>query len=215
MATIVKKLSRLEAAVEAEAEASAALTRLREMRLAGELVTAQECSAAGAELELAELERQGAEEAAVAEAAAARLSALTGLRNEILDRADPQPAIEAAQRIIDAVALLAVALGPERSKAISGQLAAMRALGVAETGRNGQPAPEDAGLSWHGAGMLNSMPRIRVDDRVVMPVDLGALFTALIANGCKRAKIHPQAAQAAGAPQAIAADPAGWLARNI
>jgi len=158
---------------------------------------------------------EGAEAAEAAAAAAERLSALTALRAEILTRADPGPVIAAAEALTDAVAVIVAALGPQRSREISRQLGTLRDAGVAETDRNGQPAAGDAGLGWHGPGMLNAAPRLRVDDRVIAPVDLGALITALVARGCHRAGEHPAAARAAGASQAIAADPRGWLERNI
>lgn len=207
--------TRLEAAQAELERARNAADALRSRQLETGDVPASEFAAAGTAVELAELALTGAEENEVRLTRERRLRQLDKLRAEILQTADPGPVIAAAEQIVSAVTVLVAALGPQRSRRISGQLAELRALGVAETERNAQPLPADGHLGWHSAGMLNAQPRIRVGERLIAPVDLGPFLAALISRGCRQAGEHPGIAGASGAPHAVADDPRAFIERNM
>ena len=119
MATVTRKMTRLEAAIDAEREAEAGLTRLREMRLSGEQVTAQEFGDAAHEVELCQIEREGAEAAELAEAAQRRTARLAEVRAALDEHSDSEGFLADFEAYAEAGARLARRLGPGRDRLIS------------------------------------------------------------------------------------------------
>jgi len=150
------------------------------------------------ELERCELARQGAERAAAEKARQDRLSALQAIRDEIGQAADPADAIEAATRIVAAVADLITAAGPARTALVTKWINQVRALGVQPLTAFDSPSPDDGGIAWRPEGFGGDR-HIVMDGRSIAPVPLPQLIGGLVAEGCRRAGVSSGPASATGA----------------
>ena len=203
---------RLAAAQAAEQAARDALTELRERHKTGDTVSASEFGNAGHAVELAELERQGAEDALAEYLRQERFAKLAEISADIAARAQPEGAAEAFVRAADALADLITVCGPPRSQAIETWRHQLRALGVQAT-RSGQELdPEDGGLGWRDVGWGGTPSHVIRDGQAIRGYDLAQLLDGIVSLACSRAGVNPRMLGIQGQPPAgLTADPAAWF----
>ncbi len=204
---------RLAAAQAAEQAARDALTELRERHKTGDTVSASEFGNAGHAVELAELERQGAEDALAEYLRQERFAKLAEISADIAARAQSEGAAEAFERAAAALADLITACGPARARMIESWRHQLRALGVQPTRAGQELDPEDGGLGWRDIGWGGTPTHVIRDGRAIRRFDLAQLLAGIVASACRQANVPPALFGIAHPPPGLAEDPAAWLAR--
>ena len=183
---------RLAAAVAAALTAHDRLTELRERhKLGADPVTAEEFGSAGHAVELAELERQGAEDALAAAERQARLAELARIAADIEALADPGITADEEDQAAAAITRR-LTRNTEVRSAVAAVTNRLKGLGV-EQCLTGQPADGDAGLAWRGTGSYGAAPYVRSGGCVVRSEDPGVIMQRILAAAAAKAGLAPAA----------------------
>jgi PHD/YefM family antitoxin component YafN of YafNO toxin-antitoxin module len=203
---------RLAAAKIAEDAAREALTALRERHMAGaDPVTAQEFGDAAHALELAEFEREAAEEALTEARRQERLSKLAALRADIENGSAQVNAAEAFTAAVDALAALLALVGPSFGRQVQAWVHQMAQLGVAPLDGREPPSPEDGGLGWRDT--ITGAKVIYVGDQTMTAYHDHQVLEGVIVAACR--KVDGVPARVGGvtlhAPKGLIEDPEKWF----
>jgi multidrug efflux pump subunit AcrA (membrane-fusion protein) len=210
---------RLDKANADSAAAEERLTALRERQIAHGDVSAENFAAAGAAVELADLDRQGAEADFAEARQAARLDKLAEIRADIEVRADPASAAAAFERAADALAALIREIGPARLTLVSGWARQLLDLGIepAPGSGGGLPEPENDGFAWRmvpGGGRVGSVSWTASDGEgrtVRAAFDMPVILASLVSRACRAADAPAQPFELGRGYQPLTEDPREWF----
>lgn len=207
---------RLTAAAAAEQDARDRLAALRERHKTVSDVTAQQLGDAAHALELAELGRQGAEEALAEAGRLERLEVLADIRAEIEVHGRPARAADAFTRASDALADLIGEIGPDRARLVSGWIGQLHKLGVGRLDGALPPAAEDGHLALSDAGGQGGV--IWIDDdgakrSVHVNYNLVRILSALVYRASSQAGVPANlfGVSITSADNGLVSDPGAWF----